>query len=362
MTLSSDDLYDIVCTYADFGDHRTGTDTDAATADWLCDRLSALGGAVERQTFAFNRFDHAVTLTAGGEEVSALPLYYGCLGRLETDRVLAATLSLNHEDGAKDPVPALCKQALAKECDALVLATTGDTGGLVAINRSSTAVGTLPVVLVAGRDRDRLRNSDLHLSYAAKLERKNADNVIARFGDPDAARRIVLTTPFSGWFSCAGERGTGIAVLLGLVEALRKTHAFAVIAATGHELMYRGGEIAADAHGTPPDMVLHLGSCVATKEGQLDAVLHAPDAVAGPVEEALAPMQVRLRRPETPDDPENWVGESRCWAGKPSRMLSIAGTSPDFHTPEDTPDRATGPDVLARNFHCIRQAFNAVAG
>ncbi|MEQ9491269.1 MAG: hypothetical protein RIM72_19985 [Alphaproteobacteria bacterium] len=362
MSLSPDDLYDIVCAYADFGDHRTGTDADATTADWLADRLSALGGTVERQPFSFNYFDHDVTLTANGHPVGSLPLYYSCLGRLDTDRVFTARLPLDHEDGAKDPIPALCKLALAEKAEALVLVTVGDTGGLVAINRPSTIVGTLPVVLVAGRDLDRLRHGGLRLSYTAALERRTACNVIARFGDPDAARRIVLTTPFSGWFSCAGERGAGIAVLLGLIESLRETHAFTVIAATGHELMYRGGEIAAATYGAPPDFVLHLGSCVATTEGQLDAVLHAPDANAGPVAEALAPMQVRLHRPDAPDAAESWVGESRCWAGRPSRMLSIAGTSPDFHTPEDTPDRATGPDMLARNLHCIRQAFHAVAG
>lgn len=362
MSLSPENLYDIVCAFASFGDHRTGSDADTATADWLADGLAALGGTVERQPFSFNYFDHDVTLTANGQPVGTLPLYYSCLGRLDTERVFTARLPLDHKDGAEDPIPALCKQALAEDCDALALATIGDTGSLVAINRPSTVVGSLPVVLTAGRDHDRLLNGSLNLSYSAHLQRRTANNVIARFGDPDAARRIVLTTPYSGWFSCAGERGTGIAVLLGLIKAVRKTHAFTVIAATGHELMYRGGEIAAAAHGASPDVVLHLGSCIATTPGDLDAVLHAPDDIANQVAEALTPMQVALRRPDAPEAAESWVGESRCWAGRPARMLSVAGTSPDFHTPEDTPDRVTGPAVLASNLACIRQAFHAIAG
>ena len=33
-----------------------------------------------------------------------------------------------------------------------------------------------------------------------------------------AARHVVVTTPISGWFGCGGERGPGVALLLGLAR------------------------------------------------------------------------------------------------------------------------------------------------
>lgn len=361
MSLSPDALYDLVCTYAAFGNHRTGSIADNNTADWFATVLAGMGGTIEKQAFGFDSFEHEMTLTVDDRPVEALPLYYRYAGTRDTGNVSILNLLLDHEDGATDPIPDLCRRTIADGYDALILATEGDTGGLVAINRAPELVGDIPVILIAGRDIERIRTGIPHLAYSAQLSRKTANNVIARFGDPYEARRIVLTTPLSGWFGCAGERGAGIAVLLGLVEALRETHAFTVIGASGHELMYLGGDHAAAMHPTRPDLVLHLGSCIATIEGELDAVLHAPAPRLDAVRTALAPLNVRLNTPKNPENPECWVGESRCWAGKTTHMLSIAGTSPDFHTPEDTPERATSPDRLNLALHCIERAFTAVS-
>jgi len=360
MNISPQDLYAIVETYAGFGDHRTASPVDRVTTDWFADHLAQVGGTVEKQPFSFDGFEYDMALTVDRASIDALPLFYRYTGICDTKRVSIARLVLDHEDGAPDPIPGLCRQAVADGRDALVLATGGDTDGLVAINRAPEVVGDIPVILVAGRDFERLQRGTPHLTYSARLSRKTAHNVIARLGDPDTANRIVLTTPLSGWFGCAGERGTGIAVLLGLVETLRKTHAFTVIGASGHELMYLGGEHAAAAHPMRPDLVLHLGSCIGTADGHLDAVLHAPADPLDDVRAALAPLTVRLTVPDNPKNPQSWIGESRCWAGKTVHMLSIAGASRDFHTPEDTPERATSPDQLARALTCIRQAFRTL--
>lgn len=356
----SQDLYNIVETYAGFGNHRTASPVDQATIDWFAGHLTQLGGAVIKQPFTFDGFEYDMALTVDRASVDALPLFYRFIGTCDTSRVATARLSLDHEDGAPDPIPSLCQQTVADGYDALVLATGGDTGDLIAINRMPDLVGDLPVILVAGRDFENLQRGTPHLTYSAHLSRKTAHNVIARFGDPGAASRIVLTTPLSGWFGCAGERGTGIAVLLGLVEALRETHAFSVIGASGHELMYLGGDHAAAAHPMRPDLLLHLGSCIATVDGQLDAVLNAPARLQDAVRAALAPLTVTVTVPITPENPESWVGESRCWAGKTTHMLSIAGTSPDFHSPQDTPARATSPDRLAKAYHHTLRAFRTL--
>ena len=44
---------------------------------------------------------------------------------------------------------------------------------------------------------------------AARIVAGQTSNVIGRLGDGPDRDRILLTTALSGWFRCAGERGTG---------------------------------------------------------------------------------------------------------------------------------------------------------
>lgn len=358
MSISPSDLFELVEAYASFGNHRTGSATDKRTADWFAGLLEDLGACVEKQPFSFDSYESNATLLSVGEPIDSLPLYYSYAGTCISRNLSIQRLQLDHEDGAADPIPDLCSQAKTDGFDALVLATGTSSDSLIANNRDSTGIVDIPVMLIAGRDYDRVSKGTADLTFSASIAEKRSHNVIARFGNRTAAERIVLTTPISGWFGCAGERGTGIAILIGLVETLRHDHSFTVIGASGHELMYLGGENAAEAFPGNPDLVLHLGSCIATLEGSLDAVLHAPNGTVDSVRTHLAPLSVKFRVPDHPGEKDEWVGESRCWAGRAKSMLSIAGSSPDFHTPEDTPDRATSPKQLGLALQCIKTALD----
>ena len=51
---------------------------------------------------------------------------------------------------------------------------------------------------------------------------------------------MVLSTPRSGWFTCAGERGPGIALWMALLPWMAKTltrHDIVVVTASGIKLM-----------------------------------------------------------------------------------------------------------------------------
>jgi hypothetical protein len=54
----------------------------------------------------------------------------------------------------------------------------------------------------------------------------------------------VVSTPKSGWLHCAGERGSGIAIWLGLARWLAAStdHNLTVVAASGHEFDGYGGD------------------------------------------------------------------------------------------------------------------------
>ena len=69
-------------------------------------------------------------------------------------------------------------------------------------------------------------------------------------------------------------------------------------------------------------------------------------------------------KPAIPSDhanPENWVGESECWASKKWPMLSIAGLAPHFHACGDLPEAVTSPGLLATTIDVIGDAALTLA-
>ena len=102
-----------------------------------------------------------------------------------------------------------------------VVATRSPSGGLAVPNRTPAPPGSgLPGLLVAGALAEKLRMASIRARIAARIIEGRTSNVIGRVGAGPDSDRILLTTPLSGWFRCGGERGTGIAVMLAVVEQL----------------------------------------------------------------------------------------------------------------------------------------------
>ena len=87
--------------------------------------------------------------------------------------------------------------------------------------------------------------------------------MVGYLGEGDFSRPVVVTTPLSGWFHCAGERGTGIAIALELAEGLARSYPVMVVGATGHELDYLGAKRYLEGISIRPAAVIHLGASVA---------------------------------------------------------------------------------------------------
>lgn len=363
-------LFETVYTYAALGVHRTGTDVDAKTAAWFADHLRMLGGKVDCPPYTFDRFNHDVTLLADGKKIESLPLFYRFVGRCQTDRILVAGLAMDHADHGMDTIiEVACTKAVEEGYDALVLATRGDTGALVAINQQPDVKGDIPVILVPGHELKHLKNASLSVAYEASVSPAESVNVIGSFGPSDAAARLVLTTPLSGWFTCAGERGAGIALLLALVEEFAERVPMTVVGATGHELGMLGGFVSAGNHGQRAERVFHIGSCIGARgdDGLSEVVQLTTDVDItvcvnsnreNKVINALSRLGGRLLQRSDVERQGGWVGESRCWAGRTQEMISVAGASSLFHTTEDVPERATTPELLAHAYGSISDAFH----
>jgi hypothetical protein len=83
---------DDIETWTHFGEHRTGTSVEAATADWLAGRLSAVGYEARITNFDLTTvLDPSGTLTVGPLTAPAFPQWRppaACLGQEMTGLLL----------------------------------------------------------------------------------------------------------------------------------------------------------------------------------------------------------------------------------------------------------------------------------
>ena len=155
--------------------------------------------------------------------------------------------------------------------------TNGPTGKLIALNadgRKPMFGG--PVALLAP-DEARpfldaaMRGDRATLHLAGRGGQRPAFNFVGRI-DRGKRRWLVVSTPRSGWFGCAGERGGGIAAWLHLARwaaGALPDHDLAFLCNSGHEYENLGAEHAIGALAPPPAATafwLHLGANVAARD------------------------------------------------------------------------------------------------
>jgi hypothetical protein len=160
-----------------------------------------------------------------------------------------------------------------------------------------------------------------------------------------------VTTPLSGWFGCASERGSGAAIALDLAARLAETNTVTVVACSGHELDHLGLHAwlsdAATRGGVPSGPVVHLGASIAAaRDGVLEPrfVLQGRDAPTGWVGDLTSVVAPANYQVVTIDDP--WPGEGRNWRTHAGTVLSFTGAGTWFHTAGDTPEQATTSAAL----------------
>jgi hypothetical protein len=205
----------------------------------------------------------------------------------------------------------------------------------------------------------------------ARIAGGRTSNIIGRVGAGPDRDRLLLTTPLSGWFRSAGERGTGIAVMLAVAERLAADGVpLLVNGNSGHELIDLGAHHFAETKPAA-HAIFHFGASVAAGEGDGDDLrltdgvkirAWAPGAVAA-LAAAFAPLG---KTPIVVADaerarPESWIGEARIWCTLDRALISMAGGFPLFHTPEDVPERVTTPALLERVYHAALAAARIVA-
>jgi hypothetical protein len=336
-------MYACVEEYAALGDHRTASPVDDATRAWFGAELEARGATVDSVVYEFDDYVATASVTVGGRAIDAMALSYSGVGGVDTTEPLVTAVDAG-AGFASEVEHAL--DAARGRCEALVIVTEGPGGRLVALNRAPVEPAGPLAVLVGGRDRAALDNGPVRVVGEAQCARAVSATVTGAFGDATDAP-LVVATPLSGWFGCAGERGTGIAITLEVAVAVAAQSPVLVVATTGHEIGFLGLHDYL-ARGAPPAYaVLHVGAGAAAGDGhrlgtpRLVFVDGVDDDIAASLERTLAPAELHRVRFDG-----EWPTEGQLWRALGAPVVSIVGGFDLFHTADDVPHAVTSPALL----------------
>jgi hypothetical protein len=381
--LSGTKLFEDVVTYYNLGEHRTGTEVDLRTSQWLAGQLSVAGLKTTFQSFGLRQFFVRETrLTVGDRRFRAFPLWFprgtgpspvkAVLAefdkRAERQSLRGKIALVRFPSGASSTAigsghAEIIHGAARAEAAAVVAVTEGATKEIIALNQPAGAEPwPLPVILVGQRDESVLTAAARSGAGASLIVDGNDDheatarNVIARLdGGKDV---IVVSTPQSGWFRCAAERGPGIALFLGLARWARSRQSgssFLFVSTSGHELGGLGMRAFMKELAPPPGRVLcwlHLGSGIAAFSWEETAMglrrLREPDSkrylMTSP---DLVPILTTAfaGQPGLTPAVGRAVGEFEFMIKAGYRTFGIAAAHRFHHTPADSPEM-TGSEIL----------------
>lgn len=290
----------VVEAYDSQGIHRSGTDIDRRSADWLVDYARGLGVEATLEPFALNRIDPQPSFVRVADRcIGGMPLFdaaftssdgvRGRLGPLGSDADIAVVETepftlMEPQKEQRDAVAA----ARRSRHKAVILLTRGSKPGLFLLNALSfrTPCGP-PMLQISSEESAWLKEhaaarTEVTVVAAGTRTATQAFNVTATIAGSDPRLPpLVIMTPRSGWWQCASERGGGLACWLETMRVVASAgpeRDCLFVACSGHELGFLG----IDAYlGRRPDLIkraykwMHFGANIgAPRQPNL---IHASD-------------------------------------------------------------------------------------
>lgn len=284
--------------YIGFGSKQAGGAGDIACGTWLAAELEGLGFKVERQEITTPFFEstrcellcddtraplwpQAIVIETGPDGITGPLVRIDSAGRAEAaleGAVALVDLPFGRWSSAlTKPIREPIASAFAAGARAAVVITNGPTGKIIALNADGRApMFAGPVALLAPENAEpflaaAMRRAPATMTVRGNGGRRPTFNLVGRI-DRGKPRWLVVSTPRSGWYGCAGERGPGIAVWLWLArwasQAVQR-HNLAFVCNTGHEYEYLGASEALKSFTPKPTEThfwLHLGANVAARD------------------------------------------------------------------------------------------------
>lgn len=352
--------------YEEQGIHRTGTEVDRLSGDWLAAQVRAAGLLPQRETFSLNRIDPiAAFVSVAGRKIQGLPLFDGGFTSADGVRGRLGALGSDSEIGLMEAAPntaaagALGEARRQNRHRAIVLVTRGGRPGLCPNNAENFLhpFGP-PVVQVSSEekpllDEGALNHAETTVTAHVRRTPKEAFNIIAAVeGSDKALAPLVIMTPRSGWWTCASERGGGIACWLELMRALvplKPARPILFVASSGHELGQLGIETYAQRR---PKLVpgahawIHFGANIGAAQDPGNMIQASDNDMENLLANAMADSGIHIdRRVPRGTVPGGEAGVVHRGGG---RYMSLIGRNALFHNPSDHGPEAVDVAVIAK--------------
>ena len=351
------------------GAHRTATPGDQAGALWLASEAAKLGVEVATEVFALDRLEPVdCYLDLDGERISAVPAFDApptgpdgvsgplslsgreediLVGRLTPQSVYTGEYERLRRDAAHRALVILCSGA-RPGMGLLNAERFRDPHGAPTIHVSSEASETV----LAGA----ARSAPARVVAESRYVEAAACNVVVTIpGRGRSSAPVVVMTPRSSWWQSTAERGGGLVCWL---EALRALVAappacnVVFTANSGHELGHLGlDHFMARRPGWERPISeggatwIHFGANIGAAGGELSLLSASAD-----LRQLTAAELARAGR--APDVTASTTlvpsGETRDIHRAGGRYLTLVGSNPLFHLPQDRWPHAVDPDVVTR--------------
>lgn len=361
---------DVVRDYDAQGWHRTGTHADHDNARWLQEKIMDVGAKPELDEYELQRVDaRSCFLRLDGRRIDGVPAFDGgetCpegisgrLGPLGSDSEIALAVQRVSVPGLEAAKAHGLVEALAGTSHkAMVVATLGPSPGLSLFNATSFGKPSrIPVLQVSGLDAEWLvskaeRRVQAEICVDTRRVTAGTSNVWTLIqGSDRGAWPLVVTTPRTGWWNCASERGGGIACWLSALRAVaaggvpRRSCYF--VAFSGHELGLLGISNFLKNHPALSSNVhcwFHFGANIGAARHAI-YVQASSDVLAEAAREALSRHNAPISRSDILPGPPRGEASFPYRLGLPF-VAPISG-SDTFHNQSDCWPSAVDSAVVA---------------
>ena len=400
--LSADALMSDVIHFAQMGDHRTASSVDLTTSDWIRTELAKAGFTAELDPWSLRQFQSIdCALRVFGMDYETFPLWHPRASG--SDPILAPLVHAEDIENLRGAI------ALVQFPDVMVTPKSAHAGIIEALeaagarsiigctpHKSGAIYGQnvippfnqtpwpLPVLMISP--------SDWHVFAAAAQRRASVEFKLNGTDRQDAMANnviayqergecwMIVSTPQSGWFRSAGERGAGVALLLGLARwmaSLDTDHSLLFLTNSGHEIGHMGAFHALNNRHLPKpehtDCWLHLGSSIGTQEFAECNHLLVPGAPPDPSwlfasQDLIAPLNRAFHDlPHlTPEIYNRNHGEIRWILERGYSAFSLMGPQQFFHLKSDGPEVVSGKllekvgGALAETLHSVMSSADTL--
>ena len=350
------------------GNHRTGTEIDCASAQWLADHIRRFGIEPSLEPFALSRVDPQLTYARiEDRRIDGIPMFDAAFTTADGVRGRLGPLGSDTDIGLAESSPATVTQTAEADIvpaarrsrhKAVILVTGGGKPGLFLSNASAFPgpVGP-PMLQISSVEGAWLRQQAQHRAEAtvvAYVRRTPAHalNVIATIAGRDQSLApLVVMAPRSGWWQCVSEQGSRLVCWLEIMRVLagaRPARDCHFVALSGHELAFMGMNPYLDRRQgliTRAEAWIFLGSDIgAPRQPNL---IHASDhRLEQWVATALAKQGLPVDAKEQHSSRAR--GETAAIQRGGGRFVTLACGSSVFHNVADRWPEAVDVSLLAR--------------